>query len=408
MKSFFKRIIPWISHSSQFPLSAWVLTAVLSVLGLTACSSDPESATTDNDMEEMAIGISLTRGAAPVLGERTYRITLFDSRKLYRDGTYRDPGTTQLTSVLLPCNVTNEGIAGAYDVLKGLYAKPGTFQMVINTPGIPITTIDATNNLYGYSVSRKPLATEADKGLYISHPMNVTISGRGVDSAGVHTEILHVDNMDDSILREYRSKLQFAFKCGEELDKLTITKVWITNIIGRAYYNPFSDDYHVTDATDPLCVPSETITLFDGSQELLPNGTDKLTIPVASSTNDDTNGEGCVYILSENYAKVDETQASVYPIAELHVAFDNGCELLHPIKLTYDYKPHYSYRYLFTVNHFYLNVSLTVSPWNVASDVSGGTVADDYSNTSNWKLNIAGWNVNPDNNTTITNSTTNP
>ncbi|MGN0092120.1 MAG: hypothetical protein ACI35M_03510, partial [Alistipes sp.] len=308
-------------------------------LAFAGCSRDDDTLSSD---KKHAVAVSVTRGGTGDTGEQTYRVLLFNPLSgLYTGQTgtyYYDFGSSDesVSRVLIPCNVDTAGNrTGDGDITAALYTSAGSYSMVIASPAVAMEQVSVSPNRWGFHYLRKPEA-EA-KPLYISDSVSVTVVGRSValpESGNTeYGDTLHVDTRSGKLLRERRARMGFAFKCGEEIDHTSLSKIELRNIIDEAYYDPVKNYFfNETVSSVTLFANEEPLHIYRGDEaKLFPS-------PV------DADAEGrYLSMLAQDYSTQNIYGEYIHPLPVLHIGFASDAQV--DIRLGYNMLPHYKYTY---------------------------------------------------------------
>lgn len=358
---------------------------LLFALSAAGCSRDNDDTAAVFDDPDTTVVLSVTRSGTDEQREHTYRVLLFDMTSGSYSGKsgsyYYDfsaaPDDTNKSGVLIPCRVDGQGNRiGDRDASAGLYASAGTYAMVIVSPAESIDEVSAMGNEYGFRYARVPAADQEP--LRIGDSLSVTIRGRGEllsNGGNVVRDTVHIDDRGGKLLRERRAKLEFRFRCGEDIESSVLSEITLRNLIDEAFWEPVGGHFF-----------SETFAekgLFSGDLSLV-RGQEPVVLPAAA----DAEADGrYIYLLAQDYSSTDDYGEPLYTLPELHVEFNT--EAVLDIPLGYDFRPQYTYTYTITVNSVYVHLALTVAPWDTVP--SSGNI-DTPPMIDLGTFTIAGWN----------------
>ncbi len=370
------------------------------LFALAGCSGE-ELPVLPAEEPEVAVSLAVTHSGAEDQTAYTYRVLLFGATNgnyTRLEGTYYyDFGASDAmtTRIVAPWQVNaTTGAPLQSDLSAGLYAPAGTYSMVIVSPAVAIEHVSTIRDKWGFAYSRRP---DADaQPLSVSDTIPISLQGRGELIAGTNNVVrdtVYLDNrpnINEKALRERRSQINFIFRCGQDIESTTLSNISLRKVIRSAWFDPvsgtfFSGNEEGSDLTEELLLSAETLTLVRGGEAV--------PLPAPTAGEDETGSY--LYLLSQNYAAVNDYGEPLHTLPELHVEL-NEAELNIP--LGFNFLPLHRYTYTVTVNSLYFHITLSVTPWD-AVDV-GGDLSDPPTITVG-TFPIDGWNTLPPQSGTI-------
>jgi len=267
-------------------------------------------------------------------------------------GTYYDKASGM---ELVPCRVDSEGNYVEENAASGLRAINGGYKMHISYPALEMTQIvgaDGDEQMYGYLVKRKPL--EGDVSMFFSESIDVTLSGVYIkpDSGNASEYVFDASSMP---LKQPLSKIDVTFACGDKIASATLQKIKFNNIISEGYYMPSEEVFYY--ALDKIIY---NYIVFDAEEG-------GLTLSRSQKQHLDVEDE---FFLSMNYAEKDAQGNTKWPQPELLIEIgeteDEIVEFAAP--LGWDFLPQHEYDLTITINSTYINIEVTVAPWDVVEE----------------------------------------
>ncbi len=334
----------------------------------------------------------------------TYNFTLFGDTNgnTYYSGTYRMPTAEEDNDVLYPCEVDPitglyDNYTGDFDSSFGLSAPAGSYQIVVTSPAVAVTsnfTDHTSTKRSGFKIERHIDDNDSDAvDLFIKGPRDVTVSGVEINGEKEYTS----SSVD---LSRPRSKFVLYIRSADEAKSYSVYDVYFDNLLTTGYYNPTVGYYRTSSDLSDLypyrdyVSESNYITATSTSQMLTVSDDCKTTV-----TN--TSGETleAIYLIANDCSDGESTYVAVpHLVIKLN---RNGEDIIEEasvvtIPLEYEFERSYYYEFTITISP----VNITLSGIKVAEWIPGGgdeiyvenltPLVFDYNDVGDWEEGYGG------------------